>query len=238
MPFVSILLALGTLFAVFLMGIPLLLLVGGKRRWRAYAKLDTRAVPRSYDAPPAFTPLEMDPFRLRWPSEIQRVTTNIPDPPWPSETWDDEYFGAEARRDVQKMKDMAARIDQTRQEQKEKELKRLENERQRRAQRAAEQKAQQEASEEQFFKKTKRESSRDRELVQYEERRQPERSQPGQTRRNEPRPQADNLPDPQDIARMVRNVGLAGAVDELRGQTGWDFRTAAQHLAKVLRDQK
>jgi hypothetical protein len=40
-------------------------------------------------------------------------------------------------------------------------------------------------------------------------------------------------PSKEELLRLVDTVGLAGTVQEIMGRTGWDFRKAAQYLAKV-----
>jgi len=42
-----------------------------------------------------------------------------------------------------------------------------------------------------------------------------------------------DVPKPAEIERLVEAHGLAGAVQVVMKRTGWDFRTAAQYLAKV-----
>ncbi len=44
-------------------------------------------------------------------------------------------------------------------------------------------------------------------------------------------------PSAHEIERLVGTVGLAGAVKETMKRTGWDFRTAAQHLARSRKGQ-
>jgi hypothetical protein len=40
-----------------------------------------------------FTPLDLGPDLVRWPSEAPVKLTQFPEPPWPSERWDDPHFG-------------------------------------------------------------------------------------------------------------------------------------------------
>jgi hypothetical protein len=45
----------------------------------------------------------------------------------------------------------------------------------------------------------------------------------------------DNVPKPAEIERLVAEHGLASAVQHIMARTGWDFRTAAQYLARARR---
>jgi hypothetical protein len=41
----------------------------------------------------AFKPLDLGPDLVKWPSEAPRATIHFPEPPWPSELWNDAHFG-------------------------------------------------------------------------------------------------------------------------------------------------
>lgn len=205
-------LAVGALLATLLIGIPLLSAVGRQqRRFRRFRPVDQVVLPSLVDAPPAFTPLEMEPFRLSWPSETARERTSIPEPPWPSETWDDEYFGAEARKDLSRMKETVAAIE--------------ENSRRVSLENAA------------SLRRADRQERRERAEGSWSEPPQPlsepPRAEPTPPAPPEPTPAAG--PSPQEVAQMVQDLGLAGAVEEIRDRTGWDFKAAAQYLASTLR---
>lgn len=45
----------------------------------------------------AFKPLDLGPDLVRWPSEVPRTVLHFPEPPWPSELWNDEHFGRKRR---------------------------------------------------------------------------------------------------------------------------------------------
>ena len=202
----EILLAIGALVLVLVVGVPVITLLVRRPAWSStYGRLDQVTIPASIDVPPAFVPLKMTPFALRWPSETERVSTSIPEPPWPSETWDDEYFGAKARADLAKMKKAVEDIEENRRRVS------LENARS----------LEEDYGDDGPERTTRRPPP------------EPTSTQPP-TPRSETRP-APPGPSPEETARMVQELGLAGAVEEIRGQTGWDFRTAAQYLANNLR---
>jgi len=202
-------LAIGAFFAVVLIGAGVLGAVGSRKKWRGYADADSQSLIADVDLPPAFQPLEMEPFTLRWPSEVKRPKTALPEPPWPSETWDDVFFGAHARSDLRQA--ALAR-------------KETEAKRERAIQRDAE--ARREP------KKKKHKKAKTPEPNQREAREQASREVFRETRSG---PQG---PSPEQVAQMVKQYGLAGAVEHIRDQTGWDFRTAAQYLANTLREQR
>ena len=176
------LLVLGAFVATILLGVPFLSMVHRAPRFRRPPRADAAANAVAVDAPPAFAPLVMAPFALAWPSEMERPLRGIPEPPWPSETWDDEYFGARARGDLAKARKAVADAE--------------ENRRRVTAENAA--------------------SLRKADAADPSVPDEPALSQA-------------------EIAALVRDLGLAGAVEEIRDRTGWDFKTAAQFLANSLR---
>ena len=40
-----------------------------------------------------FSPLDLGPDLVKWPSEVPKTFTPFPEPPWPSEGWNDPHFG-------------------------------------------------------------------------------------------------------------------------------------------------
>lgn len=44
-----------------------------------------------------------------------------------------------------------------------------------------------------------------------------------------------DIPSPEELDALAASLGLAGTVQEIMKRTGWDFKTAAQHLAKSRR---
>ncbi|MBW1881602.1 MAG: hypothetical protein JRJ84_24860 [Deltaproteobacteria bacterium] len=202
-------LAIGAFLGVLLMGAAVLGALGSRKRWRGYADADIQSLIAEIDRPPAFEPLEMEPFTMSWPSEIDRPKTALPERPWPSETWDDVYFGAQARGDLRKAA-IAAQDAEVRRAQA--------------VQRNAEAHRQ----------SSKKHKAKKREPTERELREQQSRETLQQTRQQE----GHQGPTPEQVAQMVKQYGLAGAVEHIRDETGWDFRTAAQYLANTLRDQR
>jgi hypothetical protein len=203
-------LAIGAFLAALLMGAAVLGALGSHKRWRAYANADSQSLIEQLDLPPAFEPLEMEPFTLMWPSEIDRPRTALPEPPWPSETWDDEYFGAQARGDLRKAA-MARQLADARR---------------------AEAVKRDTDARRQSGKKKKKHKAKKQQQTQREAREQQSREVLQQTPS-----QGSQGPTQEQVAQMVKKYGLAGAVEHIRDQTGWDFRTAAQYLANTLRNQ-
>ena len=83
----------GTFAAMLMMGLPILSLFQRDRAWRQLEDTgvtDSTPMVRHISA---FEPLEMEPFELLWPSAVVRPSTASAELPWPSETWDDPYFG-------------------------------------------------------------------------------------------------------------------------------------------------
>ena len=46
-------------------------------------------------------------------------------------------------------------------------------------------------------------------------------------------PQAGQPPSLDELQALVSELGLAGTVQEIMGQTGWDFKKAAHYLAQA-----
>jgi hypothetical protein len=61
-------------------------------------------------------------------------------------------------------------------------------------------------------------------------------SQPQAPTRAIPATSAD--PTQAQVLGWVDQLGLAGAVDQIRADTGWDFQRAAHFLANVMRNRR
>lgn len=60
---------------------------------------DAEAAPKApLVIPSGFQPIDLGPDPLHWPSARPWSHAPVPDPPWPSETWNDPQFGPGARR--------------------------------------------------------------------------------------------------------------------------------------------
>lgn len=220
----QIVLILGSLIAALLMGAAVLGAVSGERKWRGFARPDSAGARAIDTSAAAFEPLQMEPFTLTWPSEVERPTTSIPEPPWPSETWDDEYFGVRSRADVQRVRDASIRAEEQRDRAYRAESMRQQDHEKKRRQERSDERTQQAARPAKAKKRKQQHAPKPAEQRVVEE--QFFGSASGAN------------PTPQEIAALVRQHGLAGAVEQIRARTGWDFREAAQYLAQVLRDQK
>lgn len=227
-------LAFGAFFGILFLGGAMLVAIQPKqRRWRGYAPLDKNAQGAARSFPPAFEPLHMEPFTLQWPSEVERPSTEIQELPWPSETWDDPYFGARARDDVQRIAKTAAAIDAKRARSAQ-EANRLRHQADQEAasRNAAIHKAQPQQA--QSHHKAKR-SKHQQPAAQAQP--QPKRPQPKQQPQQPTPSGSGSPPSAAEIGELVKKLGLGGAVEEIRKRTGWDFRRSAQYLADTLRNK-
>jgi hypothetical protein len=181
-----------------------------RRRWASDGL--AAGVKASHDhGPPAFQPLDLGEDPMKWPSEVIRPDTAQKIMPWPSETWDDPHFGRHAQR-AQVATDAASAFEEARVEEK---------------------------------------ATRQRERDERDERAS---TAPGPARPvkkpRRPKPQVPTANPfagaaaatrevftPAQLERLVASQGLAGAVQTIMAQTGWDFRKAAQYLANHRRPE-
>ena len=168
---------------------------------------------------PAFAPLDLGPVATAWPSQRPWPRSRLPVQPWPSETWPDNFFGRKGNV-FSSPKTATA----------------------------------QEAADE-WFRSDAEEPPVETAARQM---RPPQSQAPAEPQLLQPKPQAQAKPKPkpkpqpktppvpapeaggaitpQEVVALVERHGLAGAVDEVRKRTGWDFQRAAQFLAQTLRD--
>lgn len=227
-------LAVGAFVGMLLMGFAALSFGSGERHWRAHAVADQRGHTAMSRGAPAFEPLKMDPFTLRWPSEVHHEDKRLPELPWPSETWDDEYFGTRSRDDVRKIKQTADALDAKRA--------RTTQQAQRRQAGTAEP-GPEPAPEAPKAKKAKK---RKKDVQDEAVRRASNVAEAAAQAHHEVSEVAEDFfreaavepPTADEIAVFVRSYGLQAAIEHIRARTGWDFPTATQHLAQILRDQK
>lgn len=219
----------GGLLITAALGIPVALAATQPHIWRRTAARD-RSVGRSV-APHTvqFTPLDLGPDPVQWPSE--RTWTNqstIPVPEWPSMAWDDAHFGQHWKKFGAEVKDrgfhaMAAR-------------------------RTSEVPTAQPAR----AASPKQPSPRETRVQQAAAARQPartpshpapKRNTPQQRKPSAPsakaqsRVQSKAPPDEAEVEHLIATEGLAGTVQTIMSRTGWEFREAAQYLARVRRDR-
>lgn len=199
-----------------LVGIPMATKLATVHVWKRPAIPDMPGERTSFERA-FFEPVDFGPDLVKWPSEVPRETTSMPEPPWPSAHWDDEHFGrygdkvprpAPTRRD-----DDAAEV------------------------RQAEKKPQKQSKKQQQQQKP----------AQQQQRLESRRPPPAQPAPQQPPPQpapeaprqqqrsANALPDAAQVEKMVSELGLAGTVQHLMQTQGWDFKTAAAWLGRARR---
>lgn len=197
-----------------------------------------------------FAPLDLGPDPMQWPSAKPWKRSNLPIPQWPSTTWDDEHFGRHGKPDG---------YDQSTHEERQRARPAPEPERQPRKQRPTveqrqAQEAQRHADQEEQRRQAaraeleKRQRSRAQQQEQQQQQAQQRKAQQRQAQQQrqvqqqrqaqkarKPQPQGgpDGAPAREELLRLVDTVGLAGTVQEIMKRTGWDFRKAAQYLARV-----
>lgn len=168
---------------------------------------------------PAFTPLDLGQAVMLWPSEMPRERTRLAELPWPSETWEGDFFQRKGNMALSAaptptlggMEDrwMTGEGAQT-----------LETEP---SPRAAPAPAPAPAP---------RPTAPPPKVTKTEKK-------PASSAQRPPPRQGGiaGLTDDQ-LVRIVESQGLAQAVEIVRGKTGWDFQKAAQHIAGVLRARR
>ena len=186
-----------------------------------------------------FQPLDFGPDLMIWPSEHQRPDAGRPQPQWPSAKWDDPHFGKGASATARQQFDAA---DNARQEG------RPPTKRSEAApplvQPAAKPKQAAQAAPPATAPKEKAKpkpkppppAAKQQAPAQQAQKPQPPAKTapaPAATTTSAPStaPTAPSAETADAIERLVSERGLAGAVQFLMQQNGWDFRTAASFLA-------
>jgi len=198
-----------------------------------------------------FEPLDLGPDLMRWPSEVERPSTSLPVPEWPSKSWDDPHFGAhwhdaqyqnvddgayearQAERREATRRRAAAEAELAQRQSGLQQAQRQEAEHRKREQAMAKQrKAQsreqrrQQESEQQFFKE--KASKKAKEHVQRAKKQAKQAAHKAASNAV-----GAEIPSPDELEAMVGQLGLAGTVQEIMKRTNWDFRKAAHYLAKA-----
>ncbi|MCA9494695.1 MAG: hypothetical protein KC621_32425 [Myxococcales bacterium] len=234
------------------------------------------------ETPRAFSPLDLGPDPMRWPSQRPWAASPIPEPQWPSQSWDDEHFGAHWRRaggappptpvaDVASSGSQPAlwaaeeqffKLDPLQPRLQEAERTRPEPERpvrqatpqpaarpvakpqtaQKPAQKAVTQ--QQRATAQQRLAAQQRAAQQrpptQRPAAQPQARKPAPAAKPATKPAQRAAPRAaggSGVPDKAELEAMVAQIGLAATVQKIMERTGWDFRQAAQHLARIRQGQ-
>ncbi len=192
---------------------------------------------------PSFEPLDLGPDPVRWPSENPWPATARPELPWPSTTWNDPHFGQHWRTHGEGGASDAA-FEAAQQARRTRAVERRNQDEAERTQRSK-QKAKPKPQIEQVAQPPLRQKARN-EVQRIQKRAQKAQHQVRESvgraaaaAVDEVLPGASStmaqIPSPPELEQMVAQIGLAGTVQEIMKRTGWDFKTAAQHLAKARR---
>ncbi len=158
--------------------------------------------------------------RLEWPSEAAHTDAKFEALPWPSTSWDDSHFGKTLG--PEQLAEVAAA--------------RTKRERNAPPPKKTKKKAKKRASPPQDVGTTTRRDMANavqREAVNLQEDLEQEFFE-AKERASSAVKAATGL-EPARVQGLVREKGLAGAVEQIRRETGWDFKKAAQFVAKTLR---
>ena len=91
------LILIATLLLTVLVGTPFALAMARPASFRHRAARTADATRSSYSRV-AFVPLDLGEDKIKWPSEMAPRTAPRAVPPWPSELWNDEYFGQNRKK--------------------------------------------------------------------------------------------------------------------------------------------
>ncbi len=262
-PVFGVLIFLVTLVVGTLVGIPLATRLARVHVWKRTA-LPEMPGDREVYRRVRFEPVDFGEDNMQWPSEVSREQHGIPERPWPSEGWDDPHFGKGAKESRERAAEIAAvrekgrveRVEQRAAETAQRnQAKRAADPPTRRPQRSPQERVQK--SKKRSAQKTRRprpaprvqqaQESMDDEWFDETPARPAQPAQPAKPPARKPAPAAkkaaparessggDGLPDRATVERMVAEMGLAGAVQQLMRTQGWDFKTAAAWLGRVRR---
>ena len=214
--------------------------LSGLGNWDGGGKIERSPARIEIDWTAGFDPLELEPYEQKWPSEEDYPTLPLPPQEWPSTHWDDPHFGKYAGTGSTESAVQAAE--------------RAKAEAERAAKRRNPKKAQQQQQQQQQERRDRRERQKKKQARQQQARAEQQARAP-QPKRQEPSraakaqevasraaeagffgEAASGTPSAQQVAAWVQSEGLAGAVQKIRAVTGWDFKQAAQHLSKVMRE--
>lgn len=209
--------ALGALITVGV-GVPLAVRLSRVHVWRRTAPADAFRE-RTVMAKRNFEPLDFGPVLMQWPSENPRPRLAFPEAPWPSESWDDPAFGRPpSQRADPSPVEAASQVQPQKPAKKKQKAKQHKVRKQTRQKQAAQQKA-----------APAPQQRRPRAPVD----RSPPRQPPRAPRKQASAPKPAGRPDRAELERMIDSLGLAGTVQHLMQENGWDFKTAATWLART-----
>jgi hypothetical protein len=222
----------------------------------------------------AFTPLDLGPDPVQWPSERPWPASRIAEPEWPSKSWNDDHFGTHWRKTAAHAAEVAAteaakpaRAPTPKGRQVKQEVARVPQQVARVPQQVAEwfgddaarRELVEDANEkldrgEQLARQAASAAAQVAKKAAAAAPRVAQVSKKGAAVANRVEAAAKKAqvaaegavkaagvakatlagdpPSREEIRALVDEFGLAGAVKQIMDKTGWDFRTAAQHLAQ------
>ena len=196
---------LGGFVATVVIGAPLTRALAEPGEWRARRRRPRTPNRDRSVVTTGFTPLEFGEDPMRWPSE-RPWPEGIEPPPWPSETWNDEYFGRVSRGDARSV-----------------------------GEEAGDEGATTSAHPRRSPERTTRRQPRTSGAARPPARRAGRSSSevPTSPDRDSARLPAVIPPHRDELEQLIATIGLAGTVQDIMKRTGWDFRQAAHYLAKI-----
>lgn len=196
-----------------------------------------------------FEPLDLGPDPIQWPSERPwSLPSTLKSSEWPSKAWDDEHFGRVWRDgSVKELADLGFHAMASRRLNDEGEVIASSAPKPKKAQPKPQPKpaqqpkqAQKQASPAPAKEKGQRRrqaSSVDQEAERKQREIALEQAKTEaaffQEAPKAPAAAPTGVPDPAEIEHLISTVGLAGTVQAIMSRTGWDFREAAQYLARI-----
>jgi hypothetical protein len=195
-----------------------------------------------------FEPLDLGPDPVQWPSERPwSLHSTLKSAEWPSKAWDDEHFGRVWRDgSIKELADLGFHAMAARRLNDEGKVIEVPGSKAKKAQPKAQPKpaqqpkAQKQASPAPAKEKGQRRrqpSSVDQEAERKQREIALEQAKTEATFFQEapkaPAAAPTGVPDNAEIEHLISTVGLAGTVQAIMSRTGWDFREAAQYLARI-----
>lgn len=214
---------LGALLTIAI-GSPLATRLANAHVWRRSAPAD-QFRERVEVAVRNFEPLDFGEDLMKWPSEQDRAVAPFPEPAWPSENWDDADFGRGAGRRAEEIVEKNA----ARQEQ---DTARRERRADTKAGRPERRHVRPEPRPTSPPKAAQRPTSQARPPAK----RPPVQRAPPSVKKQASPPATKGgsaPPTKAELEGMIQSLGLAGTVQHLMRDNGWDFKTAAAWLARA-----
>lgn len=223
------LLFVGAAIGTFVLGTPIAVALAGQHRWVHPAARDASSRRQRTDVVRAYAPLDLGPDPIRWPSErLWDLKSTLAVPDWPSKSWNDEHFGRQHKDTVahdaseQGFHAMAAR--RHREE----------------SSAGAPPKPRSQPSANPARRERTATKGRPRQAAEPAPVPAPAPTPAPQpaARKAAPvvpvtPPSRTRPPDEAEIEHLIASVGLAGTVQAIMQRTGWEFREAAQYLARI-----